>query len=477
MNYETVIGLEVHVELDTNSKIFCSCSAQPGAEHNENVCPACCGMPGMIPIVNKQVLNLAMTAGFMLGCDITRTTTFDKKNYFYPDLPSSYQTTQWFAPICTNGGIEIETSQGKKFISLKQIHMEEDAGKLVHDDWTDSTLIDFNRTSVPLVEIVSNPDLSSAEEVIAYLEKLRSILKFAGVSKCKWEEGSMRCDVNLSIRPVGTTELGVRAEMKNMNSLSAIERAIEYEIARHIDAVERGTEVLVQETRRWDDVRCQSFAMRSKETAADYRYFPDPNIMPIVIDDEWFDSVKATLLPQPDVKINELIEMGISDTDSAFIVSSRQLYNTFAKASEVCNNPNEIVKWISTECMSILRKKELSADDICIDPHKLGAIINMVMSGEIMRNAAKKVLLEVFDNDVDPVEYCKTNGLAATNNEDEVAEIVKRVVSENEKSVNDYKSGKTKAKQSLFGSVMKELKGNGNPAVINKLLQEILDNL
>ncbi|MBQ2413148.1 MAG: Asp-tRNA(Asn)/Glu-tRNA(Gln) amidotransferase subunit GatB, partial [Anaerotignum sp.] len=277
MKYETVIGLEVHVELATKSKIFCSCSAEFGGEQNDHVCPACAGMPGMLPIVNKKVVDLGMTAGMMLNCDINRVTTFDKKSYYYPDLPNAYQTTQWFAPICVNGRVDIETSNGPKSIRIKQIHMEEDAGKLVHDDWTDTTLVDFNRTSVPLIEIVSQPDISSAEEAIAYLERLRDLLRFAKVSDCRWEQGSMRCDVNLSVRPVGSDKLGVRSEMKNMNSLSAISRAIKYEIARHTKAVENG-ETLIQDTRRWDDNEGKSYAMRSKETAGVYRYFPDPNI-------------------------------------------------------------------------------------------------------------------------------------------------------------------------------------------------------
>ena len=280
--YETVIGLEVHVELATKSKIFCSCTNGSDAEPNTHVCPACCGMPGMLPVANRQVINLGMTAGMMLNCHINRTTTFDKKSYYYPDLPASYQTTQWFAPIAVNGYVTIQTEDGPKDIRVKQIHMEEDAGKLVHDNWSYTSLVDFNRTSVPLIEIVSQPDLRSADEVVAYLERLRSLLRFAKVSGARMEKGTMRADVNLSVRPAGSTELGVRTEMKNMASIAAIRRAIEYETTRHIDAIENGTEELVQETRGWNDDAGKSFAMRNKETAGDYRYFPDPNIMPIV---------------------------------------------------------------------------------------------------------------------------------------------------------------------------------------------------
>jgi aspartyl-tRNA(Asn)/glutamyl-tRNA(Gln) amidotransferase subunit B len=283
-------------------------------------------MPGMLPVVNKRVVDLGMTAGMMLNCDINRITTFDKKSYYYPDLPGSYQTTQWFSPVAVNGKVRIETSKGEKFIRIKQIHMEEDAGKLVHDDWTDTTLVDFNRTSVPLIEIVSQPDLNSAEEVVAYLEQLRLLLRFAKVSECRMEQGSMRCDVNLSVRPEGSDKLGVRTEMKNMNSISAIERAIAYETARHIDAIENGTEELVQETRRWDDIKGMSFAMRNKETAGDYRYFPDPNVMPIFIDDEWYDRIEKSLPELPAVKKARYIpDFGLGDTIAVTLIKAGRL--------------------------------------------------------------------------------------------------------------------------------------------------------
>ncbi|MCL2513376.1 MAG: Asp-tRNA(Asn)/Glu-tRNA(Gln) amidotransferase subunit GatB, partial [Oscillospiraceae bacterium] len=298
MIYETVMGLEVHVELATESKLFCGCSAKFGAGANENVCPACAGMPGMPAVTNKRAVELGIAAAIVTNSEITRTMTFDKKSYFYPDLPCGYQITQWFAPICRNGWIEIETDAGKKKITLKQIHVEEDAGKLVHDARTGTSLVDFNRTSVPLVEIVSNPDFRSAEEVVAYLEKLRSLLSFAGVSDCKMQEGSMRCDVNISVREAGSDKLGTRTEIKNMNSLKAIAAAIAFESQRHIDALETGSEALVQETRRWDDNLGESFAMREKENATDYRYFPNPELMPVYISNEWIESVRETL-PEP----------------------------------------------------------------------------------------------------------------------------------------------------------------------------------
>ena len=475
MIYETVIGLEVHVELGTKSKIFCSCSAEFGAEQNDSVCPACCGMPGMLPVMNEKVVELAMTAGFLTNCRINRVTTFDKKSYYYPDLPCSYQITQWFSPIAVEGGLEIDTAAGKKTIGIKQIHMEEDAGKLVHDDWSDTTLVDFNRTSVPLIEIVSKPDLRSADEVITYLEKLRKLLRAGGVSGCKWEKGSMRCDVNLSLRPMGSDVLGVRTEMKNMNSLSAITRAIEYETARHTDALERNTEKLIQETRRWDDIKNQSFSMREKETAMDYRYFPDPNLAPIIIDDEWFDRIKSELPELPEAKIGRyMAEFGMSDTDAELIAGSRNLSGLFEEASRISGYPRETAVFIITDCLAFMNKKKLTADDLEMDAEKLAALVKMTVTGEITRNAAKRVLPAVIDQNADPREYCEQNGLFSQGDESAIRAAVEKALRENEKSVADFKNGKEKAKQALFGNVMRELRGNGDPAVIEKLLTEEL---
>ncbi len=475
MKYETVIGLEVHVELSTESKIFCSCSAKFGGEQNEHVCPACCGMPGMLPIVNKHVIDLGMTAGMMLNCDINRVTTFDKKNYYYPDLPGAYQTTQWFAPICVNGFLEIETSKGKKQIRIKQIHMEEDAGKLVHDDWTDTTLVDFNRTSVPLIEIVSQPDLSSAEDAIAYLERLRELLRFAKVSDCRWEQGSMRCDVNLSIRPEGSDVLGVRTEMKNMNSLSAIKRAIEYEIARHTDALEKGTEKLVQETRRWDDTKGKSFAMRNKETAGDYRYFPDPNVMPIVIDDKWFNDIKESIPLFPEIKkANYINEIGLSEYDAEQISSSRALCDVFDAAYAECGMAKETANWIITDCMNILNKKQETADMLTVNGKSLGQLIKLVSEDKVSRGNAKRILAVMFNDNINPEKYAKENGFIVSNDIGAIEEIIKNVINADSKSVSDFKNGKEKALMALFGKCMKELKGNCNPQVLREIL---IDNI
>ena len=477
MKYETVIGLEVHVELATESKIFCSCSAKFGAEQNDNVCPACCGMPGMLPIVNKHVVDLGMTAGMMLNCDINRTTTFDKKSYYYPDLPCSYQTTQWFAPVSVNGRVDIETSKGKKSVRIKQIHMEEDAGKLVHDEWTNTSLVDFNRTSVPLIEIVSQPDLSSAEEVLAYLERLRDLLRFAKVSDCRWEQGSMRCDVNLSVRPEGSDVLGVRTEMKNMNSLSAIARAIEFETARHIDAIENGTEELVQETRRWDDIKGKSYAMRNKETAGDYRYFPDPNIMPVVIDDEWFNNIKASLPEFPEVKKERFInELGLTEYDAEQLVSSRAFCDAFEAAYKKCGLAKECANWIITECMTILNKKQQPADMLSINGKALGELVKLVADDKVTRGNAKRILAAMFEEDINPSEYAEKNGLIVSNDTSNVEAVVKAVMAADERSVNDYKNGKEKALQALFGQCMRELRGNCNPQVLREILINSIKN-
>lgn len=476
MKYETVIGLEVHVELATESKIFCSCSAKFGAEQNDNVCPACCGMPGMLPIVNKRVVDLGMTAGMMLNCDINRVTTFDKKSYYYPDLPASYQTTQWFAPICVNGTVDIKTSKGEKKVRIKQIHMEEDAGKLVHDDWTDTSLVDFNRTSVPLIEIVSQPDLSSAEEVVAYLNRLRDLLRFAKVSDCRWEQGSMRCDVNLSVRPEGSNVLGVRTEMKNMNSLSAIERAIDYETARHIDAIENGIGELVQETRRWDDIKGKSYSMRNKETAGDYRYFPDPNVMPVVIDDEWYDRIKASLPDFPEVKKAHYMDAyDLSEYDAEQLTQSRAFCDVFEDAYAECSMAKEVANWLISDCASILNKNQQTFDMLNISGKALGQLIKLVKEDKVSRGNAKKILAVMFEENINPEEYAKANGYIVNNDMGAIEAIVKEVVAADTKSVSDYKSGKEKALMALFGKCMKQLKGNCNPQVLRELLIKVIN--
>jgi len=480
MNYETVIGLEVHVELATDSKIFCSCSAHSyGAEPNMHVCPACCGMPGMLPVVNKRVVDFGMKAGMMLNCHINRTTTFDKKSYYYPDLPAAYQTTQWFAPVAVNGLVEIETSKGKKGVRIKQIHMEEDAGKLVHDIREDTTHVDFNRTSVPLIEIVSQPDLSSAEEVEAYLERLKNLLRYAKVAECEMAHGTMRCDVNLSVRPEGSDKLGVRTEMKNMNSIEAIKRAIEYETARHIDAIENGTETLVQETRRWDDIKGKSYAMRTKETAGDYRYFPDPNVMPVVIDDEWYDSIKSTLPEFPEVKRARYIEeFGLGEYDAEQLSKSIALCECFEAAYSVTGNAKDSANWMLSEVMSALNSRKMTYDMLTLDGKALGELILLVSDGKVGRANGKKILSAMFDGAVDSVaKYAEENGFIVSNDTGLVEKVVAAAIAQDPKAVADYKNGKEKAIMSIFGKCMKELRGNCDPQVLRTILIDAINKM
>ena len=478
MRYETVIGLEVHVELATKSKIFCSCSAHSyGAEPNTHVCPACSGMPGMLPVVNKRVVDYGMKAGLMLNCHINRTTTFDKKSYYYPDLPAAYQTTQWFAPVAVNGLVEIETSKGKKGVRIKQIHMEEDAGKLVHDIREDTTHVDFNRTSVPLIEIVSQPDLSSAEEVEAYLERLKNLLRFAKVAECEMAHGTMRCDVNLSVRPEGSDKLGVRTEMKNMNSIEAIKRAIEYETARHIDALENNTEVLRQETRRWDDIKGKSYAMRTKETAGDYRYFPDPNVMPVVIDDEWFNSIKASLPDLPEVKLEKYTsELGLSEYDAEQITKSIALCECFEAAYAVCESAKDAANWIISEVMSILNSRQMTYDMLTLDGKALGELIKLVSDGKVGRANGKKILAAMFDDaSIAPAAYAEANGFIVSNDTGLIEKTIKAAIDADPKAVADFKGGKEKAIMAIFGKCMKELRGNCDPKVLREMLIDMIN--
>ncbi len=471
MKYELVMGLETHVELSTESKIFCSCGGHSAAnEPNDCVCPACSGMPGMLPVMNKRVVELAVTAGLMLNCNINRYTTFDKKNYYYPDLPCAYQITQINHPICTDGCVTLKTSEGTRDIRIKQIHMEEDAGKLVHSG--NSSFVDFNRTSVPLIEIVTQPDFRSAEEVVTYLNKLKSMFRSSGISEC--EEGAMRCDVNISVRPVGSTEFGVRTEIKNMASFEAIERAIKYESQRHMDALEYEIEELVQETRRFDDVSGKTFAMRNKETEADYRYFPDANLMPIIIDDAWLEEIKANKPVAVDEKAEQYREAGISEKEIDMLISNHKIAKMHEDIVAMGCNSKDTATWILTDCAGVLRKDGKTLNDLTMSAETLATIIKMVDRGEINRNAGKKVLIAVVEDNVDPEEYVKANGLDKKFDSSAIDSVIDKVIAENEKAVADYKSGKEKALMALFGACMKELRGAGDPAVIKELLTKKL---
>lgn len=472
MKYEIVIGLEVHVELATNSKIFCACSAHSfGAEPNTHICPTCIGMPGALPVLNKKVVDYAIKAGLMLGCKINRISAFDRKSYFYPDLPNAYQITQYFSPIATDGAVEIDTPCGKKRICIQQIHMEEDAGKLVHDIGEGLSHIDYNRAGVPLLEIVSRPDISSADEAEAYLERLKTLLRYARVAECEMAHGTMRCDVNLSVRPEGATAFGVRTEMKNMNSIDAIKRAIAYESARHIAALESG-EKLIQETRRWDESEGKTISMRSKETAGDYRYAPDPNLLPLAVGEEWVAQMRQTLPEFPEVKRERYMsEYALSAYDAEQLTKSIALCECFEGALAVCNSPKDAANWMTGEVMSLLNAKKMTYDQLSLDSFKLGELILLVKQDKVGRANAKIILDAMFeDATIHPEAYAKEHAFLISNDTEQIALVVKAVVDADARSVADYKSGKEKALMFLFGKCMKELKGNCNPQLLRQIL-------
>jgi aspartyl-tRNA(Asn)/glutamyl-tRNA(Gln) amidotransferase subunit B len=472
--YETVIGLEVHVELATKTKIFCGCTTEFGGAPNTHCCPVCTGMPGTLPVLNKQVVEFAVAAGLATNCTITQNCKFDRKNYFYPDLPKAYQVSQLYLPICRDGGIEIEVGGVKKTIGIHEIHMEEDAGKLVHDEWDDCTLVDYNRCGVPLIEIVSEPDMRSADEVIAYLEKLKLILQYLGVSDCKMQEGSLRADINLSVREVGAPEFGTRTEMKNMNSFKAIARAIEGERKRQIEVIEYGKKV-IQETRRWDDNKDTSFAMRSKEDAQDYRYFPEPDLVPIEISDEWLERVKNR---QPELRDEKMIryetEYDIPEYDASLITSSKKLADIFEATVAICSKPKEVSNWLMVETMRLLKEHEMEPENITFTPENLAKLIGLIDAGTINRTVAKEVFEVVFAENVDPESYVKEKGLLIVNDEGELRKTIEEIVAANPQSVEDYNNGKTKAMGFLVGQTMKAMKGKADPGMINKILLELL---
>ncbi len=475
--YETVIGLEVHVELATKTKIFCSCSTEFGGAPNTHTCPVCTGMPGALPVLNKQVVEYAIAVGLATNCSITQYCKFDRKNYFYPDNPQNYQISQLYLPICRNGGVEIETESGsKKIVGIHEIHMEEDAGKLIHDEWEDASLVDFNRSGVPLIEIVSEPDMRSAEEVIAYLEKLRMIIQYLGASDCKLQEGSMRADVNLSIREVGAETFGTRTEMKNLNSFKAIARAIEGERERQIDLLEAGKAV-IQETRRWDDNKETSYAMRSKEDAQDYRYFPEPDLVPIIISDEWIEEIRSR---QPELRTEKLerykAEYDIPQYDAEIITSHKKLADIFEATVALGKKPKEVSNWLMVETMRLLKEHDMEPSDLAFAPENLAKLIGLIEAGAINRTTAKEVFEKVFEENVDPEAYVEANGLKIEADDGALKGIIEGIVAANPQSVADYKAGKKKAIGFLVGQTMKAMKGKADPGTVNKILTDILDS-
>ena len=474
--YETVIELEVHVELATKTKIFCSCSTEFGGAPNTHTCPVCTGMPGSLPVLNKQVVEYAMAVGLATNCSITQNCKFDRKNYFYPDNPQNYQISQLYKPICTNGYVEIKGDDGeKKQVRIHEIHMEEDAGKLVHDDWNDCSLVDLNRSGVPLIEIVSEPDMRSSDEVIAYLEKLRLIIQYLGASDCKLNEGSMRADVNLSVREYGAKEFGTRTEMKNLNSFKAIARAIENERERQIDLIEAG-EAVIQETRRWDDTKEYSYAMRSKEDAQDYRYFPDPDLVPIIISDEWMAEVKSKEPEFRDEKMARyILEFNLPEYDADIITLYKPLADLFEAAVQKGSAPKEASNWLMGETMRIVKDKGIEPDQVKLTGENFAKFLKLIENDVINKTVAKEVFEAIFDGGVNPEAYVEEHGLKMDNDTDGLKKIIEEVVANNPKAVADYQGGNKKAIGALVGQTMKATQGKANPQMINKILNEILN--
>lgn len=472
--YETVIGLEVHVELATKTKIFCSCSTEFGGAPNSHTCPVCTGQPGALPVLNKQVVEYAMAVGLATGCKITQYCKFDRKNYFYPDNPQNYQISQLYLPICRDGGVEIETASGKKTIGIHEIHMEEDAGKLVHDEWEDVSIVDYNRSGVPLIEIVSEPDMRSAEEVIAYLEKLRLIIQYLGASDCKLNEGSMRVDVNLSVREAGAQELGTRTEMKNLASFKAIARAIEAERERQIELIEAGKEV-VQETRRWDDNKEMSYTMRSKEDAKDYRYFPEPDLVPVLISDAWIAEIKARQPEMREAKMQRYQdEFGLPAYDAELITGDKAFADLFEATVAICGKSKKVSNWIMVEAMRLIKDNGMAPDQMQFSAENFAKLVELTDSGEITNTVGKEVFELVFKEDIDPDIYIEEKGLKTVNDEGELRAVVERIIAENPQSVEDYHNGKEKAIGFLVGQTMRTMGGKANPGLVNQILKELL---
>ena len=472
-DYEVVIGLEVHAELSTKTKIFCSCPTEFGAAPNTHVCPICMAMPGTLPVLNEKVVEYAVKAGLATNCEISRDSKNDRKNYYYPDLPKSYQISQFDKPLCEHGYIEIETTEGKKKIRLLRIHIEEDAGKLNHDDFGGGSLVDLNRAGVPLIEMVSEPDLRSAEEVEAYLRKLKSILEYIEVSDCKMQEGSLRADVNVSVHKPGTP-FGTRTEMKNMNSFRSITRAIEYEIDRQIDVLEEGGKV-EQETLRWDEVSGKTFSMRDKEDAQDYRYFPEPDLVAIKLSEEYIENIKNSLPEMPESrKQRYLTEYKLSEKDAGIITSSKYLSDLFEKASEICGNYKAVNNWIISDISRILNETEMDPIEIPFDANQLAKLVELIDKGTISSSIGKKVLVELFENPRDPEDIIKEKGWIQISDEGAIKEVVTKIIEANPQSVADYKAGKERALGFLVGQAMKETKGKANPQMLNKMFTEEL---
>lgn len=473
-DYEVIIGLEVHAELSTNTKIYCNCTTKFGADPNTHCCPICTGMPGVLPVLNEKVVEYAVKMGLATNCEISRFSKQDRKNYFYPDLPKAFQTSQYDLPLCEHGHVDINVDGEKKSIGITRIHIEEDAGKLIHDAYTGDTLVDMNRCAVPLIEIVSEPDIRSAKEAVEYMQTLKSILEYLEICDCKMQEGSLRCDVNLSVRKKGEKKFGTRTETKNLNSFKAIQNSIEFETKRQIEVLEEGG-TIYQETRRFDDAKGIGYAMRTKEDAHDYRYFPEPDLAPIVLSEEYIQNIKDNLPEMPHVKKERYItEYGIPEYDAGIITSSKEVAMYFEKVAELSNNPKLSSNWIMGDFASKLNEAEITISNSKIKPEDLAELIKLIDNNTISSKIAKTVFEEMFETGKAPKTIVEEKGLVQITDENALKEIVIRVIENNPKSVEDYKAGRDKAIGFLVGQIMKETKGKANPGIVNKILLEIL---
>ena len=474
-DYEVIIGLEVHAELKTNTKMYCNCSTEFGADPNTHCCPICTGMPGVLPVLNKRVVEFATKAGLATNCEISRFSKQDRKNYFYPDLPKAYQTSQYDLPLCIGGHIDINVNGEQKRIGITRIHIEEDAGKLIHDAYTGDTLVDMNRCAVPLIEIVSEPDIRSADEAVAYMQTLKSILEYLDVCDCKMQEGSLRCDVNLSVRPRGQKEFGTRTETKNLNSFKAIHNSIEFEIKRQIEEVENGGKIY-QETRRWDDAKGIGYAMRTKEDAHDYRYFPEPDLAPIILSDEYIQNLKDNLPEMPHIKKERYMkDFDLPEYDADILTSSIKTAKFFEEANDICNNPKAVSNWIMGDFTRMLNEKEIEIDESKVTSQNLAELITLIDKGTISSKIAKQVFEDMFETGENAKDIVEKKGLVQMSDEGAIKEIVQKVVDANPQSIADYKAGKDRAIGFLVGQIMKETKGKANPQIVNKLLLEIIN--
>ncbi len=472
MKFETVIGLEIHAQLKTNSKIFCGCSTQFGAPPNTQTCPVCLGLPGTLPVLNKKVVEFAIKMGLATDSTINHFNQFARKNYFYPDLPKGYQASQFDLPIVEHGQVEIEVDGHKRTIGITRMHMEEDAGKLIHDDRDPVSFVDLNRTGTPLLEIVSEPDLRSPEEAAAYLRKIHAILRYLDICDGNMQEGSFRCDANISLRPVGQEKLGTRTELKNMNSFRNVQRALEYEVRRQRDILMDGG-TIIQETLLWDPDRNCTESMRGKEEAHDYRYFPCPDLVPIQINDAWIEAIRATLPELPEVRKKRFEQVyGLPEHDASLLTGSRELADYFERAVASCPHPKKVSNWIMTELIRALKDEDLAACKVTAE--HLGTLVNMVEQGTLSGKMAKTVFLEMMVSGKAPATVVEEQNLGQVSNEDELAELVRQIVAANPSQAADFKGGKTKLMSYFVGQIMQKTKGQANPAIANKLFSQEL---